>query len=98
MIGARAVLQSSYSREVESAADTYGVELMGRAGGDARALATVLSRIAGAIHPEVQILSDHPDTQARIAVINTLAAPAAASQPLLEPSQWQALKRICAGR
>ena len=30
VIGARAVLQSSYSRDVESAADRYGVELMSR--------------------------------------------------------------------
>jgi predicted Zn-dependent protease len=34
VIGARAVLRSSYSREVEGAADRYGVELMNRAGGD----------------------------------------------------------------
>ena len=32
VIGARAVLQSSYSRDVEGAADRYGVELMSRAG------------------------------------------------------------------
>jgi Zn-dependent protease with chaperone function len=97
VIGARAVLQSSYSRDVESAADQYAVDLMGRAGGDPRALGTVLTRIAGAIHPGMEILRDHPDTQARVAVINTLATSQAA-QPLLEPSEWQALKRICAGR
>jgi predicted Zn-dependent protease len=98
VIGARAVLQSSYSREVESAADRYGVGLMERAGGDPRALGTVLARLQGATHPGADILSDHPDTQARIDVINTLAKPQAPSQPLLEPSEWQALKRICAGR
>ncbi len=32
VIGARAVLQSSYSREVEAAADRYGLDLMGRLG------------------------------------------------------------------
>ena len=47
VIGARAVLQSSYSRDVESAADRYGVELMGRAGGDPRALGAVLDRHRG---------------------------------------------------
>ena len=51
VIGARAVLHSSYSREVESAADRYGVDLMNRAGGDQRALGAVLNRIAGANHP-----------------------------------------------
>jgi len=98
VIGARAVLQSSYSREVEGAADHYGVELMNRAGGDPRALGAVLTRIAGAIHPGMEILRDHPDTKARVAVINTLAASSSPSQPLLEPSEWAALKRICTGR
>ena len=98
VIGARAVLQSSYSREVEGAADHYGVELMNRAGGDPRALGAVLTRIAGAIHPGMEILRDHPDTKARVAVINTLAALSSPPQPLLEPSEWAALKRICTGR
>ena len=89
VIGARAVLQSSYSREVESAADRYGVELMGRAGGDPRALGAVLTRIAGANHPGMEILRDHPDTKARVKVIEDLAAAAMPSQPLLEPSEWQ---------
>ena len=51
VIGARAVLQSSYSRETESAADRYGVELMRRAEGDPRALGTMLTRLGGAVHP-----------------------------------------------
>src|SRR4029079_13601116 len=61
VIGARAVLQSSYSREVEFAADRYGVELMRRVGGDPRALGALLGRIAGANHPGMDILRDHPD-------------------------------------
>jgi len=98
VIGARAVLQSSYTREVESAADRFAVELIGRAGGDPRALATILIRIAGAIHPGMEILSDHPDTQTRVRVINDLGARTAPPKPLLEPSEWAALKRICTGR
>jgi len=98
VVGARAVLRSSYSRDVESAADRFGVELMIRAGGDPRALGVVLDRIAGAIHPGMQILLDHPDTKARVALINALAASAAPSQSLLEPAEWAALKRICTGR
>jgi len=96
------VLQSSYSREVESAADRYAVELMGYAGGDPRALGVVLTRLAGANHPGMDILSDHPDTKLRVKLIEDLAKPAAAPQSLpsslLEPSEWAALKRICAGR
>ena len=98
VIGARAVLRSSYTREVESAADRYAVDLMNRAGGDQRALGAVLNRIAGAIHPGMEILRDHPDTQARVKLINDLAASSGSPQPLLEPSEWAALKRICTGR
>ncbi len=98
VMGARAVLQSSYSREVETAADRYGVDLVTRAGGDPRALGVVLDRIAGAIHPGMEILRDHPDTKARVAVINSLATSRPSAQPLLEPAEWHALKRICTGR
>jgi Zn-dependent protease with chaperone function len=98
VIGARAVLQSSYTREVEGAADRYGAELLSRAGGDPKALGTILTRIAGANHPGMEILRDHPDTKARVAVINSLAAASSPSQSLLEPAEWHALKRICTGR
>ena len=97
VMGARAVLQSSYSRDVESAADRYGVDLMGRAGGDPRALGAVLGRIAGANHPGMEILRDHPDTKTRLKVIDDLAR-TSPSQPLLEPAEWHALKRICTAR
>lgn len=97
VIGARAVLQSSYSREVEAAADRYGADLMSRLGADPRALGTILTRISGAIHPGMEILRDHPDTKARVAVLETYPAPSA-PQSLLEPSEWAALKRICTGR
>ena len=80
------------------AADRYGVDLMGRAGGDPRALGVILDRIAGAIHPGVEILSDHPDTKARVAVINSLAPAAQPAQPLLDGDEWRALKRICTAR
>src|SRR3954464_7867709 len=95
VIGAGAVLRSSYSRDVEGAADRYGVELMSRAGGDPRALGVMLDRTAGTIHPGVEILSDHPDTKARVAVINSLAPAAAPARPLLDGDEWRALKRIC---
>ena len=98
VIGARAVLRSSYTRDVEGAADVYGVDLMPRAGADPRALGSLLTRIAGAIHPGMEILRDHPDTKARVAVINALSGTSAPSNRLLEPSEWAALKLICKGR
>jgi Zn-dependent protease with chaperone function len=98
VLGARALLQNSYSRDVEAAADRFGVELMGKIGGDPRALGTVLARIGGAEHPGMKILLDHPETNARVAAINAAATTSGSSTPLLEAAEWAALKRICAGR
>ncbi len=96
VLAARAVLQSSYSREVEAAADRYGAELMNRAGGNARALAVMLGKIGGATEPGMKILLDHPETKARVAAINKLASPKPAT-PFLDAAGWAALKKICAG-
>jgi Zn-dependent protease with chaperone function len=96
VIAAKTVVQSAYSREVESAADLYGVRLMAGAGGDPRALATILDRIAGKIEPGSQILADHPQTQKRVAAINAAADKlAVAAGPLLKPAEWTVLKGIC---
>jgi Zn-dependent protease with chaperone function len=96
VIAARTVVQSAYSREVETAADRYGVELMLRIAGDPRAFAAILERIAGAIEPGFKILLDHPQTKDRVAAVLAAAnANPAPAQPLLSPSAWAALKRIC---
>lgn len=96
VLAAKTVLQSSYTRDVEAAADIYGTQLMIKAGGNARALGTMLAKIGGATEPGMKILLDHPETKARVAAINKLA-PARPSQPMLDAAEWQALKRICAG-
>ncbi|MGC1466010.1 MAG: M48 family metallopeptidase [Pseudolabrys sp.] len=96
VLAAKSVLQSSYTRNVEAAADSYGVALMQKAGGNARALGTMLGKIGGATEPGMKILLDHPETKARIAAINKLA-PARATKPMLDAGEWTALKRICAG-
>jgi Zn-dependent protease with chaperone function len=96
VMAARSVLQSSYSREAEAAADAYGTTLMTNAHGDGRALATMLTKIGGATEPGMTILLDHPETKARVAAINRLAGPRPSS-PFLDTAEWAALKRICAG-
>jgi Zn-dependent protease with chaperone function len=96
VFAAKSVLQSSYSREAEAAADAYGAALMTKAGGNARALASMLDKIGGATEPGMKILLDHPETKARITAINRLAA-ARPTAPLLDASEWAALQRICAG-
>jgi Zn-dependent protease with chaperone function len=96
LIAARTVLQSSYSRDVEAAADNYAVDLMRKADGNQRALGTILERIAGGSHPIPKILLDHPDTKDRVAAINSMARPAQA-KAMLSNAEWAQVKRICAG-
>jgi Zn-dependent protease with chaperone function len=96
VIAAKAVLQSSYSRNVEAAADLYGAELMAKAGGNPRALGVILGRIGGATEPGMTILLDHPQTAARVAAVNRVAPPPAVT-PFLNAAEWSALKRVCAG-
>ncbi len=96
VIAARSVLQSSYSRRVEMAADAYGAQLMNKAGGNARALGTILGKIGGATEPGMDLLLDHPETKARIRAIDRLVAPVRV-RPWLTAPEWTALKRICTG-
>ena len=94
VIAVRTLLQSSYSRDTEAAADAYGVQLMRKAGGDGRALGVMLGKIGGATEPGMRILRDHPDTKARIAAIERLA-PAGGGGMLLAAQDWAALRTIC---
>ena len=96
VFAAKTVLQSSYSREAETEADAYGADLMNRAGGDAHALATMLDKIGGATEPGMKILLNHPETKARVAAINKIAATRPPSA-FLDAGEWAALKMICAG-
>jgi Zn-dependent protease with chaperone function len=96
VIAARAVLQSSYSREAETAADAYSVELMSRISADPKALATILGRIARDPKNTVQILRNHPGTRERITAI-AATAPPAGGRALLKAGEWAALQRMCGG-
>ena len=97
VIAAKTVVQSAYSREVESSADLYGVNLMAKAGGDPRALGTILDRIAGAIEPGSTILSrssGHQGARRHDQRHGGRARPAIRSR-CCAPSEWTALKNIC---
>jgi predicted Zn-dependent protease len=99
VIATRTLLQLSHSREVERAADLYAVELIAKAGGNARSLATVLNRIAGSGDPGVKILLNHPVTRERVALIEQVSAAfPGPAVPLLDTADWAALKRICGER
>jgi Zn-dependent protease with chaperone function len=95
VVGAKTVLRSSYSRQVEAAADAYSVGLMSEVGGDPHALAAILGRIVSDKQEGLKILRDHPETKDRVVAINAVPA-AGAVTPVLDAASWAALKRICA--
>jgi Zn-dependent protease with chaperone function len=96
VIAAKTLLRSAYSRQAEAAADAYSVELVGKAGGDARALSAILVRISGSIEPGTMIVMDHPQTADRVAAINA-AATFHSGRALLSPTEWAVVRRICSG-
>jgi Zn-dependent protease with chaperone function len=96
ILASRTILRLAYSRHVEAQADVYAVGLMQKVGGDPRALSIILTRIAGAKEPSVRILTNHPATKERARSIEDVTQPAI-MRPIIEPAEWAALKRICAG-
>jgi Zn-dependent protease with chaperone function len=91
----RFVLQSSYSREAERAADLYGADLMRRIGGEPRAVGSLLVRIAGKPGGIANFLLDHPEASQRAAALEKVPGPAQKAT-LLDEDGWAALKKICA--
>ena len=100
--GGRAILSAGYSREVERAADDYALSLMHRAGGDPKALATMLERIAGIKLPVAfEFFSTHPLTEERVAEIREKAeilTAGASRASILSPEDWRNLKSYCTNK
>jgi Zn-dependent protease with chaperone function len=96
VIAAKTLIESSYSRSVEAAADAYGVHLVAAIGGKPTALADILARIESNHKPGMRIWVDHPQVEDRVREINRLAPPTRGSL-LLDDDNWAALKHICSG-
>ena len=94
IIAAKTILQTSYSRDVETSADAYAVDLMKALGADPRALGTILTRVAGSSHSPLKLLLDHPETKERVDAINSRSG-AGSAKAILTPSEWADVRRIC---
>lgn len=96
------LLQASYSREAEAAADAYAHNMMVQAGLPPEALATLFSRFREELGDEADLnalrhLSTHPELLDRIeAAAAAGAAASAGGPPVLSAEQWAALQDICA--
>lgn len=91
------LVNSSYSRAAEAAADEAGLDRLRAAGIDGRAYAAFMGRLA-AIEAQgggslPAHLSTHPPSAERAAQARASNWP---STPALDDAQWQALQRICA--
>jgi predicted Zn-dependent protease len=91
------LLDASHSRDSEEEADNYAAMVMQKLGRSPLPMAEFLFRITGEGKKEskaLTIVSSHPLTEARLAMMKKLDRPATGPE-LLSERQWQALKNIC---
>lgn len=92
---ARTMVDASYSRDQESAADTFAVEVMHKLGRSPKPMGELLLRITGPQDKNsLSILAGHPVSEARLAEMTKHDRPATGPE-LLTPAQWRAMKEMC---
>jgi len=96
IFASRSVVEASYSREAETAADTFAIEIMHKLGRSPKPAAELMFRITGKEGGSglATILASHPLTEDRLARMTSEDRPAS-GPPLLTDKEWQALKGIC---
>jgi Zn-dependent protease with chaperone function len=95
IFASRTLVTSSYSREAETAADTFSIEMMQKLGRPPKAMGELMLRVTGKEGGKgLTIISTHPLTEDRLARMSKEdQTPKGA--PLLTDAEWQALKGIC---
>jgi Zn-dependent protease with chaperone function len=95
IFASRSVVEASYSREAETAADTFAIDIMHALGRSPKPAAELMFRITGKEGGGLaSILASHPLTEDRLARMTKEDRPAS-GPPLLTDTEWQALKGIC---
>ncbi|MCG2644272.1 M48 family metallopeptidase [Bradyrhizobium sp. WYCCWR 12678] len=96
IFASRSVVEASYSREAETGADTFAIEIMHKLGRSPKPAAELMFRITGKEGGSglSTILASHPLTEDRLARMTREDRPAS-GPPLLTDKEWQALKGIC---
>jgi Zn-dependent protease with chaperone function len=91
----RALVTASYSRDAESNADAFSIEVMHRLGRSPKAMGELLTRVTGKeVDKSLSILASHPMTEDRLKRMTEEDRPAS-GPPLLTAEEWSALKAIC---
>lgn len=95
IFASRSLVEASYSREAETNADTFAIEIMHKLGRSPKPAAELMFRITGKEGGSgFTILASHPLTEDRLARMTREDRPAS-GPPLLTDTEWQALKGIC---
>jgi Zn-dependent protease with chaperone function len=95
IFASRTLVTSSYSREAETAADTFSIEMMQKLGRPPKAMGELMLRVTGKEGGKgLTIISTHPLTEDRLARMSR-EDQTARGAPLLTDAEWQALKGIC---
>ncbi|WP_426611085.1 M48 family metallopeptidase [Bradyrhizobium sp. McL0616] len=96
IFASRSVVEASYSREAETNADTFAIDIMHALGRSPKPAAELMFRITGKEGGSgfATILASHPLTEDRLARMTKEDRPAS-GPPLLTDAEWQALKEIC---
>ncbi|MBP0110226.1 M48 family metallopeptidase [Bradyrhizobium vignae] len=96
IFASRSLVEASYSREAEAAADTFAIEIMHALGRSPKPAAELMFRITGKEGGSTltTILASHPLTEDRLKRMSREDRPAS-GPPLLTDKEWRALKGIC---
>ena len=97
IFGARTLVTSSHSREAETNADSFAIDVMHRLGRPAKPTGELLLRVTGKEGKGLSIISTHPLSEDRLARMSRQDPPAS-GPPLLSAQEWMALKSICSAK
>jgi Zn-dependent protease with chaperone function len=95
IFASRSIVTASYSREAESNADAFAIDVMRRLGRSPKPMGELMFRITGKqADNSLSILAGHPLTEDRLARMSAEDHPPA-GPPLLTAEEWASLKAIC---
>ena len=95
IFASRTIVNASYSREAEEAADSFAIQVMHKLGRPTRPMGELMFRITGKEDGKRPSLwSSHPLTEDRLARMRAEDRPPS-GPPLLSAEEWRALKGIC---
>ncbi|MDB5577617.1 MAG: metalloendopeptidase [Bradyrhizobium sp.] len=95
IFASRTLFTASHSREAETDADRFAIDVMQKLGRSPKPIGELLFRVTGKEGGKgLSILSGHPLTEDRLARMSREDRPPS-GPPLLTPEEWVALKSIC---